>query len=308
MSGASLALAQTLLNGALLGSLFGLVALGLTMKWGHLGVPDFFHLSLTLLSGYLTFSLVTGLLMNPFLTLLITVPALFVVGVLTQWLFYAIKASPFTALLLTFALFLVAESVISVIWTPDLQSMRKWLTSSFTEPLRLPVGGGESLAISPVDLIALMLSLTLVLAAWWMLKHTRWGRALQAMRQDPQVAQVFGVKILPVTLVVSGLAAATAAVAGMAMAMRTPLSPHLAMSWIGIVVVAALLGGLGKPVGAFVAAIVLMMAQNAWSLWFPPKWAPAVSFGLLFIYLALQPLVRVIRERMKGGERNAKIA
>lgn len=307
MSGASLALVQTLLNGALLGSLFGLVALGLTMKWGHLGVPDFFHLSLTLFSGYLTYSLVTGLLMNPFLTLLITVPVLFVVGVLTQWLFYVIKASSFTSLLLTFALFLVAESTISVLWSPDLLSMRRWLTSSFTTAIRIPIGGGNSLAISPVDLIAALLSLLLVFAAWWMLKYTRWGRALQAMRQDPQISQVFGVKILPLTLIVSGLAAATAAVAGMVIAMRTPLSPNLAMSWIGIVVVAALLGGLGRPIGAFVAAVVLMMVQNAWSLWFPPKWSPAVSFGLLFLYLALQPLVRMIRERMKSGERNANI-
>lgn len=306
MSGASLALVQTLFSGLLLGSLFGLIALGMTIKWGHLGVPDFFHLSLTLLSGYLTFTLVTGLLMNPFMTLLITVPVLFVIGVLTQWLFYVIKASSFTSLLLTFALFLVAESVMSVIWSPDLLSMRNWLDSSFTSAIRIPIGGGNSLTALPVDLIAFGLALTLVVAAWWLVKHTRWGRALQAMRQDPQIAQVFGIKILPLTLVVSGLAASTAAVAGMVMAMRTPLSPGLAMNWIGIVVVAALLGGLGRPIGGFVAAIVLMMVQNAWSLWFPPKWSPAVSFGLLFIFLAVQPIVRMIRDRMKLRENNAK--
>lgn len=298
MSGATLALLQTLLNGALLGCLFGLIALGLTMKWGHLGVPDFFHLSLTLLSAYLTYTLVTGLVINPFLTLAITVPVMFVIGVLSQWLLYKIKASPFTALLLTFALFIVAESVMSVIWSPDLLSMRKWLDSSFTTAIRIPIGE-KSLAVLPVDLMALVLALTLVLATWWMLKHTRWGRALQAMRQDSQIAEVLGVKILPITLVVSGLAAATAAVAGMVVVVRMPLTPGLAMNWIGVVIVATLLGGLGRPLGALIAAVVLMMVQNAWSLWFPPQWSPAVTFGLLFLYLAIQPLIRMIRERLE---------
>lgn len=298
MSGATLALLQTLLNGALLGCLFGLIALGLTMKWGHLGVPDFFHLSLTLLSAYLTYTLVTGLVINPFLTLAITVPVMFVIGVLSQWLLYKIKASPFTALLLTFALFIVAESVMSVIWSPDLLSMRKWLDSSFTTAIRIPIGE-KSLAVLPVDLMALVLALTLVLATWWMLKHTRWGRALQAMRQDSQIAEVLGVRILPITLVVSGLAAATAAVAGMVVVVRMPLTPGLAMNWIGVVIVATLLGGLGRPLGALIAAVVLMMVQNAWSLWFPPQWSPAVTFGLLFLYLAIQPLIRMIRERLE---------
>lgn len=298
MSGATLALLQTLLNGALLGCLFGLIALGLTMKWGHLGVPDFFHLSLTLLSAYLTYTLVTGLLINPFLTLAITVPVMFVIGVLSQWLLYKIKASPFTALLLTFALFIVAESVMSVIWSPDLLSMRKWLDSSFTTAIRIPIGE-KSLAVLPVDLMALVLALTLVLATWWMLKHTRWGRALQAMRQDAQIAEVLGIKILPITLMVSGLAAATAAVAGMVVVVRMPLTPGLAMNWIGVVIVATLLGGLGRPLGALIAAVVLMMVQNAWSLWFPPQWSPAVTFGLLFLYLAIQPLIRIVRERLE---------
>lgn len=298
MSGATLALIQTLLNGALLGCLFGLIALGLTMKWGHLGVPDFFHLSLTLLSGYLTYSLVTKLLINPFVTLLITVPLMFMLGVLSQWMFYKIKASAFTSLLLTFALFIVAESIMSVIWSPDLLSMRAWLDSSFTSAIRIPFGD-KTLSILPVDIMALSLALVLVLTTWWMLKHTRWGRALQAMRQDPQIAEVLGVRILPITLIVSGLAAATAAVAGMVVVVRMPLTPGLAMNWIGIVIVATLLGGLGKPLGALIAAIVLMMVQNAWSLWFPPQWSHAVAFGLLFLYLAITPLVRIARERLE---------
>lgn len=292
----TIALAQTLLNGMLLGCLFGAIALGLTMKWGHLGVPDFFHLSLTLLGAYVTYSMVTTLLVSPFLVLLITIPAFFLIGVGVQWFLHAIKAEPFTALLITFALFIVTESTISLIWSPDLLSLRSWLADGFTESIWI-----GSLAISPIDLMALAAAALLVGATWFLLYRTRWGRAVQAMRLDGPVAETFGVKIVPLALVLSGLAGASAAVAGTVVALKMPLTPGLPLHWIGIVVVASLLGGLGRPVGALVAAVVLMMIQNAWSLWFPPEWAPAVTYGLLFGYLAFQPIARYVRERLTTG-------
>lgn len=147
----------------------------------------------------------------------------------------------------------------------------------------------------------MVFAIVLVGASAFALHHTRWGRAVQAMRQDGQVAETFGVKILPIALMISGLAAASAAAAGMVVALKMPLTPGLPLHWIGIVVVATLLGGLGRPLGALVAAIVLMVITNAWSLWFPPQWAPAVTFGMLFAFLALQPLVRMARERFSSG-------
>lgn len=296
MSISTLALAQTLLNAVFLGCLFGTIALGLTMKWGHLGVPDFFHLSLTLLGAYVTYTLVTEMLWSPFLTLLVTVPTFFVLGVAVQWFFHVIKAEAFTSLLLTFALFIVTESVVSMIWSPDLLSLRGWLSEGMTQSK--PVG---ELYIAPIDLIAMAFAIVLVGASAFALHHTRWGRAVQAMRQDGQVAETFGVKILPIALMISGLAAASAAAAGMVVALKMPLTPGLPLHWIGIVVVATLLGGLGRPLGALVAAIALMVITNAWSLWFPPQWAPAVTFGMLFAFLAVQPLVRMARERFSSG-------
>lgn len=303
MSVSTLALAQTLLNGVFLGCLFGTIALGLTMKWGHLGVPDFFHLSLTLLGAYLTYTLVTEQLWNPFLTLAVTVPTFFVLGVAVQWFFHLIKAEAFTSLLLTFALFIVTESIVSMIWSPDLLSLRPWLADGMTQSTKV-----GSLSVAPIDLVALAVAVILVGGAALALHRTRWGRAVQAMRQDGAVAETLGVQILPITLVISGLASASAAAAGMAVAMKMPLSPGLPLHWIGIVVVATLLGGLGRPLGALFAAIVLMVVQNAWSLWFPPQWAPAVTFGLLFAFLALQPLARLAKERLTSGVTRESLA
>lgn len=303
MSISTLALAQTLLNGLFMGCLFGTIALGLTMKWGHLGVPDFFHLSLTLVGAYLTYTMVTELLWSPFLTLVVTIPVFFVLGVGVQWFFHVIKAEPFTSLLLTFALFIVAESVVSMIWSPDLLSLRSWLSDGLTQSNKV-----GSLSVAPIDVVALVVAVVLVGASAFGLHRTRWGRAVQAMRQDGAIAETLGVRILPITLVVSGLAAASAAIAGMVVSMKMPLSPGLPLNWIGIVVVASLLGGLGRPLGALIAAIALMMIQNTWSLYFPPQWSPAVTFGLLFAFLALQPITRLVRERLSSGVTRESLA
>ncbi|SFB93386.1 branched-chain amino acid transport system permease protein [Nocardioides terrae] len=291
------ALAQTLLNGALLGCLYGCIALGLTIKWGHLGIADFFHISVVLLAAYITFTLVTEAGWHPFATLLVTAPACFVVGVASQWLFTRLDADDTTSLLLTFGLFIVAEGVASQLWSADLKSMRRDLPDGLREAIHLPAPL-DRLAVTPPDLLSLVLAVVMVGLASWSLRFTRSGRAVQAMRQDQPIAEAFGVRAAPLALAVSGLAALSASVAGMAVAVKMPLQPQLPLHWIGVVVVACLLGGLGRPLGALVAAVVLMMLQNAWSLWFAPQWASAVTYGVLVLYLAAQPLSRVIRERL----------
>jgi branched-chain amino acid transport system permease protein len=297
MSVSSFALFQTLLNGALLGCLFGTIALGLSVKWGYLGVADFFHLSLTLLGAYVTYSLVSEQLWDPFLTLVVTVPASFLIGVGVQWMLLILKADAFTSLLISFALFIITESAVSMIWSPDLLNLRPMLADNFTTSIRLP-GPLAKLAMQPVDLLAVICAMLLVGVSAFALSRTRSGRAIHAMRQDGEIARTLGVKVVPLTLAVSGFAATTAAVAGMVVALRMPLSPALPLQWIGVVVVATLLGGLGRPIGALVAAVMIMMVQNAWSLWFSPQWSPTVVFGVFFVFLATQPGLRLARESL----------
>lgn len=300
MDFSTLALVQTLLNGALLGCLFGSIALGMTVKWGQLGVADVFHISLTLIGAYVTYTLVTGWYWHPVTVLLVTVPAFFAVGLATQWLFHRLQAELFTTLLLTFGLFIVAENLISLTWSPDLLSTRSGLPDHLTQGIQLP-DPVEGLFVAPADLLSLVFAVVMVGAASWALRRTRSGRAVQAMRQDQPIARAFGVSVLPLALIVSGLAAASAAVAGMLLAVKMPIYPQLPLHWIGVVVVASLLGGLGRPLGALIAAVVLMMVQNAWSLWFPPQWAPAITYGVLFLVLVFQPVSRVVRERLPQG-------
>lgn len=304
MDAGTVALVQTLVNGALLGCLFGCIALGLTIKWGLLGVADFSHLSLTAIASYLTYTVATELALSPFAALLFTVPLFFLVGVLTQLGLLRIRAAVFTTLLITFGLFIAAESLISLIWSSDLLSLRQTLPDVLRQPLRLPAPL-DRIAFLPVDLLSLLAAVLMVGATAYLLRRTRHGQALHAMHQDAPVAEVFGVRLVPLAVVVSGLAAASAAVSGSLVAVKLSLTPTLSASWLGIVVVSCLLGGLGRPVGALVAAVVLMMVQNAWSLYLSPTWAPAIAYGVLFAYLALAPLGRAAATRLRAARPTA---
>lgn len=296
MDPATAALVQTLVNGALLGCLFGCIALGLTIKWGLLGVADFFHVSLTAVAAYLTYAVVTGPGWSPFAALAITLPLFFVIGAGLQLGLQHLHAPVFTTLLITFGLFISAESLLRLVWSSDLLNLRPDLPDAFRVPLRLPAPL-DGVAFQPVDLMALAAAAVMVGAAVLALRATRHGRALHAAHQDAPIAEVFGVRLLPLAVVVAGLASASAAVAGTLVAVKLSLQPSLPSQWLGIVVVSCLLGGLGRPLGALVAAVVLMMVQNAWSLYFSPTWAPAIAYGVLFAYLAASPLGRALRTR-----------
>jgi branched-chain amino acid transport system permease protein len=300
MSPMQVAVLQTIVSGALLGTLFGTIALGVTIKWGLLGIADFFHVSLTLLGAYLTYSLVTVAGFHPFTTLLVTVPAFFLVGMGLQWIFVRLEVKLFTSLLVTFGLFVVTESVITLLWSADTLTLRpelpEWLTAAIALPWPF-----QQIRVLPPDLLALISATLLIGTSAWALRATRLGRGLHAMHQDPGIAEVFGVRLTRTAVLVAGFAAGTAAIAGMVVALKMPLNPHLPLHWLGVVVVATLLGGLGRPLGALLAAVFMMIVQNLWSLFFSPSWAPVIAFGFLFLYLLLQPLLAGRSLRSLGG-------
>ncbi len=300
MSPMQVAVLQTIVSGALLGTLFGTIALGVTVKWGLLGIADFFHVSLTLFGAYVTYSLVSVAGLHPLATLLVTVPSFFLLGMALQWIFVRLEVKLFTSLLVTFGLFVVAESVITLLWSADTLTLRPVLPEWLTAPVALP-WPLQQVRVLPPDLLALVAAIVLIGTTTWALRATRLGRGLHAMHQDPGIAEVFGVRLTRTAVLVAGFAAGTAAVAGMVVALKMPLSPHLPLHWLGVVVVSSLLGGLGRPLGALIAAVFLMIVQNLWALFYSPSWAPVIAFSFLLLYLVLQPLLTGRGLRSLGG-------
>lgn len=289
-------LVQTTLSGVLLGCLFGTMVLGLTLKWGFLAVADFSHISMVLFGAYMTYTLVVDVGLPVLLAVLALIPVFFLAGVGLQYSFQRFNVHGFKSLLVTFGLFIIFENVVTLIWSADTLTMRGALPDWLTDPVPLPPPLDIAFVL-PADLIAAGVAVVMVGGTWWVLNRTATGRATHAMSQDPAMAQAFGVRLNRTALLLSGVAAASAAVAGGAIAIRTPLTPQLPLEWLGVVVVATLLGGLGSPLGGLVAAVALLVVQNIWSLYFQPSWAPLIAFSLLFVFLGLQPVLISLRAR-----------
>lgn len=279
---------QSALNGLLVGSLFGIIAMGLSLVWGLLKIANFAHLSFTLLAAYISYELTVDYGWDPLATLPVIIPLFFVLGMVVQWIFERFKVSTFTSLLLTFGLFIVMENMITWAWTADTITSRRSIDAAYRQAIRLPAPL-DNLLVLPPDLLSFIASVILAALLYVLLRHTQWGRAVRAMAEDPVISQAFGINYRREALLLSGLATATAAVAGVLVAIKMPLFPSLPITWIGKVVAAVILGGMGNPLGALVAACGLSLIEQVWSINNSPSTAPLISFSVLIIVLIVQP-------------------
>jgi branched-chain amino acid transport system permease protein len=275
---------QALISGILLGGLYGTLAIGLTLTWGMLKVINLSHFSLAFLAAYMTYQLSTTAGMDPFLTMLVTVPLLFLVGVGLQWFFEAFHVDEFMSLLVTFGLFIIFESVMRWIWTAD---------HRIISPEQNPYLG-KSLWIGPFALPILQLAsfLAAVLISgltMYFLHRTYAGKALRALAQDREIAGAFGVNYRHLAMWLSGLAAAYAAIAGAFIGMIYGVTPTAAIEWLPVIFAVVILGGLANAFGAFAAGLLIGVTDQMTSVVSDAGMAPLVTFVVLILALLLKP-------------------
>ncbi|HXG03422.1 MAG TPA: branched-chain amino acid ABC transporter permease [Candidatus Binatia bacterium] len=274
-------LAQSLLAGLLIGGLYGLLGLGLSLSWGLLRLINLAHFALVFLGAYLTYHLASVGGLNPFLALALVVPAFFALGVGLQAAFAWTRVGEFASLLVTFGLTVVIESVIQWVWTADFRRLESpYATASLRlGPLFVPV----------IELALLAVAVALSLGTWAWLRFTWTGKAARATAEDPAVAAAFGIDARRLGLLLSGLGAAYAGVAGTFVALVYTLAPAQIYAWIGVVFAVVILGGLGNPLGPLAAGIGIGLSEALTMALTAPSWAPLVSFALLIVVLLLRP-------------------
>ncbi len=282
---------QSLLSGLFIGALYGLLGIGLSLSWGLLRQINLSHFALAFLGAYLTYELGSGAVgsgvgghaagMDPLATLLIIVPGFFLFGMLLHWVLVRFSISPFNSLLVTFGLTVILESLIQWIWTADYRR----LESSYGA-VKFKLG---ELFISLPDLITFVLALGLSIVIWALLRFTDLGKAMRAVVEDTPIAVAFGINERLLGLVLSGASAALAGIAGMCLALSFTLAPAQIYLWVGVVFAVVMIGGLGNPVGALVAGVVIGIAEAITMALTAPAWAPLVSFSLLIAVLLLRP-------------------
>lgn len=274
-------LAQSILSGIFIGSLYGLIGLGLGLTWGLLRQINLSHFGLVFLGGYISYQLYTSWKVDPLFALLIVPPLFFAIGVAMQWVLSKFAISPFSSLLVTFGITAVIESGIQGIWTADYRRLE-----SPYNAMKVTLG---SLYIPVPELLTLGFSVSIAFAVWAAMRYTDLGKAMRAMAEDGPIAAAYGVNSRALSLYLAGGAAALAGIAGVCLALMFTLAPSQIFAWVGVVFAAVMLGGLGSALGPLVAGVIIGVSEAITMAVASPSWAPIVSFSLLIFMLLLRP-------------------
>jgi branched-chain amino acid transport system permease protein len=280
-------LAQSTVFGLLLGGLYGLAAVGLTLVFGVLKMLNVAHGELIMLGGYATFWLFTLWHVDPFVSVLPSGAALFLVGaVLYRVLFGQLLPMPEetklkNSILIGFGLALVLQTVAIAAWTGD----ERAVTTSYAGTA-LPAGG----VVVPLSrLAALGVALAAVLLLHWFLHHTYAGKALRATAEDPDAAALAGIPVPAVFLTAFGLGSALAGVAGTLATVTDAVSPSIGLAWTLKALIVVVLGGLGSVAGAFVAGLGLGVAEAISGVLLGNAYREVMGLVLFLVVLSLRP-------------------
>lgn len=273
---------QVAINGLLVGGLYALMALGLSLIWGVMDVINIAHGAFIMLGAYTTYWLFKAGV-DPLVSLPISLGLLFLLGFLLQkyLINLVIRAELFITLLLTFGLEILIVNLARVVWTAN---VRRVATSYSGAGFSL----GE-LTVPLVRVVAFVVALVLAGALFLLLERTRLGRAIRATSQDLLAARLTGTNVSNTYAITFGLGAGLAGAAGSLWSMLFPITPTMGGVLTLKSFVVSVIGGLGTMAGPVVGGLVLGVAENFTSAYIGPTFPNLISFALLVITLILRP-------------------
>lgn len=274
---------EAILTGVLTGAIYALMASGLTLIFGVMDIINVGQGALVILGAYLSYTLQQRFHIDLFLGLLVTMPVMFVLGVGLEWAFIRPLKRDRTILsiLVTFAIALIIEGGLSLIFGSNLVQLRAWyVTASFN------VGG---FYLAYVYVFGFILSVALLGGLYWLLYRTKFGYSLRASMQNRTAAQLIGIDVERVSAITFGLGVALAAAGGMAYGATSAFNPNSHYDLISRLLVIIILAGMGSLPGALIASFAMLVVEDVTAVMWSPLWANIVFFMLLVIVLLLRP-------------------
>ncbi len=280
-------LLQNAVFGLLVGGLYGLGAVGLSLVFGVLKMLNVSHGELIMLGGYISFWLFTLWGIDPFASLLVSAPALFVVGLLLyQVLFHRLISFPDeqklkNSVLVGFGLALILQTLAIAAWTAD----ERVITASYAGQV-VPLAG----VVVPVARLAGLAVAFLVLGGLHLfLYRTYPGKAIRAIAEDGEAASLVGIPVRRIFLLALGLGSALAGVAGTLVSVSDTISPSIGLSWTLKALIVVVLGGVGNIFGTFVAGLSLGVAESLSGFFLGNLYREVMGLVLFFLVLSLRP-------------------
>jgi branched-chain amino acid transport system permease protein len=274
---------QAIADGILVGGIYALMAVGLTLIFGVLDIINIAQGVMVILGAYLSYELAARLHLDLFLGLLVTVPAMFVIGVVIQVAFIRpLRGRERTSmtLLVSYAVALIIEGILYEFFGANSRQLNaSYVTSS------VHVFG---FYISYIYLYGFALALALVAALYTLLYRTKFGRSVRATMQDQTAARLIGINISRVAAITYGIGVAVTAAGGMVFGATNAFNPNSGYDLISRLLAIIVLGGLGSIGGALVASIFMITLESVVDIW-QPTWAIVVFYAALVLVLLIRP-------------------
>lgn len=270
---------QLIINGILLGGIYAVLGVGMTMIFGIVKLTNLAHGEFVIIGAYASTLLAQAIGCDPLLTLIVTVPLMFLIGVGLQYGLInrvMLKGSE-PALLVTFGLSIILQDAMLLLFTADARHAGAAYSSTI-----LKIGG---LSISLLDIILLVVSLLTILVLTLFLNKTYMGRSIRATSDDTQAASLMGVSVKKTYAIAMGIAMATAAVAGLCIGLKWTFYATSGGSYLLIAFGVVVIGGMGSIPGTLVAGLVFGLAQVIGGA----NYGLLISYVLLIIMLAVRP-------------------
>jgi branched-chain amino acid transport system permease protein len=274
---------QALILGLMIGGVYALLASGLTLIFGVMDVINVAQGALIILSAFITWALWKEMGIDPLLGALITTPAMFVIG----WVIYRltiqwISGRPAsTSVLLTFALALVLEGIMGLVWSTTYHSSTPgYVDESFR-------AGG--FYFPKAQLFGCAIAIGVLAALYMMLTRTWLGRAIRAVSENVSSARLVGVNARKVAALTFAIGVATTGAGGSIASVLYPFLPGSHYQWISRLLGIIVLGGMGSLPGALLGALVLGVAETMTVTYISPRWATMVPYAVIMVVLLARP-------------------
>jgi len=274
---------QAVADGILVGGVYALMAVGLTLIFGVLDIINIAQGVLVILGAYLSYTLEARLHIDLFAGLLITVPVMFVIGVFIQWAFIRrLRGRERTSmtLLVTYAVALIIEGILYEIYGPD----PKQLTASYVQSSVHVFG----FYLSYIYLYGFVLAVVLIAAIYALLYRTGFGRSVRATMQDLTAARLIGIEVNRVAALTFGVGVGVTAAGGMLFGATNAFNPNSGYDLISRLLAIIILGGLGSIGGALAASVFMLTLESLVDIW-SPEWAIVVFYAVLVLVLVIRP-------------------
>jgi len=285
---------QVAVSGLLIGGVYALLSIGLTLIFGVVRIINFAHGELMMLAMYLTFWLHVAHGMDPYLSIVVVAPVMFAVGVAIQRVVIQpiLEAPPLMKVFATVGLFIALQNLALMLFTADFRTIQTPYSSA---SLRL-----GAISVSLPRLYAFLFAIVLILVLWAFLRFTLTGKALRAVAENRGSAALMGIRVRRLYLLAFGLGAAVTGVAGALLIPFSYVFPTIGSIYTLVAFVVVVLGGMGSMLGAFFGGLFIGLVASFRGTYVSAALKEAASFVIFILVLLVRP--QGLFGRGKGSE------